>query len=115
MNPLQDLKLSLRQFAQDRDWDQFHFPKNLTMALPAEAGELTECFQWLTEEQSQNMSADQKAAAGEEIADVLLYLIRLSDKLDIDVAAAAEEKIKKNAEKYPIDLAKGNAQKYDTY
>ena len=90
MNDLDDL---LREFATARDWDQFHSPKNLAMALAAEVGELLEVFQWLTEAQSRRLESGQAAAASEELADVLLYLIRLSDKLGIDLIAAAKRKL----------------------
>jgi dCTP diphosphatase len=109
---LETLRDQLRQFAAERDWDQFHSPKNLAMALSAEAGELLENFQWLTEEQSRHMSPEALAAAGDEAADVLLYLIRLCDKLGIDPVVAAQRKIAANAVKYPADKARGNAKKY---
>ena len=106
------LRDQLRDFAAARDWDQFHSPKNLAMALAGEAGELLENFQWLTEEQSRRPSPEVLAAASEEIADVLLYLVRLSDKLGIDPIAAANAKLLANAQKYPVDKARGNARKY---
>ena len=106
------LRDALRQFAADRDWDQFHSPKNLAMALSAEAGELLEIFQWLTEEQSRSLAPDAHAAASDEVADVLLYLIRLADKLGIDPIAAARRKIVANAAKYPADKARGSSRKY---
>jgi NTP pyrophosphatase (non-canonical NTP hydrolase) len=109
---IERLRDELRDFAAARDWDQFHSPKNLAMALAAEAGELLENFQWLTEEQSRRLPPQTLAAASGEIADVLLYLIRLSDKLGIDPIAAAKAKIAANAEKYPVDKARGNARKY---
>jgi dCTP diphosphatase len=109
---LEELRDALRAFADARDWNQFHSPKNLAMALSAEAGELLEVFQWLTEEQSHRLDPEARAAAGEEIADVLLYLIRLADKLDIDVLDAARRKLAKNEEKYPADKARGHARKY---
>ncbi|MGE0356079.1 MAG: nucleotide pyrophosphohydrolase [Burkholderiales bacterium] len=112
MSELENLRDRLRAFAAERDWDQFHSPKNLAMALSAEAGELVETFQWLTEEQSRRPSPEALAAAGEEIADVLLYLVRLADKLGIDPIAAAEAKLLANARKYPADKARGNAKKY---
>ena len=112
MSDLDDLRRQLREFANDRDWDQFHSPKNLAMALAGEAGELLENFQWLTEEQSRRPGPETLAAASEEIADVLLYLVRLSDKLGIDPAAAARAKLNANAAKYPVDKARGNARKY---
>lgn len=112
---LDDLKSRLRAFSAERDWDQFHSPKNLAMALTVEAAELQEIFQWLTEAQSAALSASDKQRAADEIADVLLYLIRLADKLDIDIAQAALDKLAKNADKYPVELAKGRAEKYTAY
>jgi len=109
---LDNLRDQLRAFAAARDWDQFHSPKNLAMALSAEAGELLEIFQWLTEAQSRSLSPEAQAAASDEIADVLLYLIRLSDKLGIDPVAAANRKIVANAAKYPADKARGSSRKY---
>lgn len=112
MTELERLREQLRDFAAVRDWDQFHSPKNLAMALSVEAGELLETFQWLTEEQSRRLSPEALAAASDEVADVLLYLIRLSDKLGIDPIAAASRKLLSNAEKYPADKARGNSKKY---
>jgi dCTP diphosphatase len=112
LTDLESLRDQLRKFAADRDWDQFHSPKNIAMALSVEAGELLEVFQWLTEEESRNLSPEGKAAASEEIADVLLYLVRLGDKLGIDPIAAAQLKLVANAKKYPVDKARGNSKKY---
>ena len=109
---LESLKLCLREFAKDRDWDQFHSPKNFSMAIIVECAELVEHFQWLTDEQSKNLPADTLEEVRLEIADIFLYLIRLADKLDVDLVKAANDKIKLNAEKYPIDKAKGLATKY---
>jgi NTP pyrophosphatase (non-canonical NTP hydrolase) len=109
---LEELRERLRAFAAARDWGQFHSPKNLAMALSAEAGELLEVFQWLTEAQSRSLPPDAHAAASEEVADVLLYLIRLSDELGIDLLAAAQRKLVANAEKYPVDKARGTSRKY---
>ncbi len=106
------IKLRLREFAEARDWNQFHTPKNLSMALTIETAEILEHFQWLTEEQSKNLSKDKLAEVETELADTLLYLIRLADKLNIDLLKAAESKIKLNEQKYPVDKAKGNAKKY---
>jgi NTP pyrophosphatase (non-canonical NTP hydrolase) len=105
----------LRLFAQERDWEQFHSPKNLSMALIAEAGELVECFQWLTDGQSRNLSREQLEAVADEIADIQLYLLRLADVLNVDIASAVDQKIKKNEEKYPANLVKGSAKKYTKY
>lgn len=112
MTGLEDLRDQLRAFAAARDWDQFHSPKNLAMALSAEAGELLEVFQWLTEAQSRSLTPEAQAAASEEIADVLLYLIRLGDQLGIDPIAAAQRKLVANAQKYPADKARGSSKKY---
>lgn len=110
---LQDLAKQLDQFAKDRDWQQFHSPKNLASALIVEAGELLEHFQWLTEEQSRTLSPEKRAEVGAEVADVLLYLIQLAGALGIDPVAAAHAKLKLNALKYPVDLARGSSKKYD--
>ena len=107
------LRSQLAQFANERDWDQFHNPKNLAMALIAEAGELVEHFQWLSPQQAANLSPETKAEVALEIADVLLFLLRLADKLEIDPIAAAEQKMQLNAEKYPVEKSKGLATKYN--
>ena len=107
------LRSQLAQFANERDWDQFHNPKNLAMALIAEAGELVEHFQWLSPQQAANLSAETKSEVVLEIADVLLFLLRLADKLDIDPIEAAERKMLLNAEKYPVEKSKGIATKYN--
>ena len=112
MSELEKIKLRLREFAEDRDWDQFHSPKNLSMALSAEVAEIVEHFQWLTEEQSKNLPKEKLEEVETELADTLIYLIRLADKLDIDLLAAAQRKIEVNEQKYPVDKAKGTAKKY---
>lgn len=109
---LPSLTQSLRDFAQARDWAQFHSPKNLASALSVEAAELLEHFQWLTEEQSRTLAAPKKAEVAAEAADVLLYLLQLCDKLQIDLLEAARLKLAVNAEKYPVDRAPGSSQKY---
>lgn len=109
---LSQLRDALREFAAERDWDQFHSPKNLASALSVEAAELLECFQWLTEEQSRSLTPQQLAQAREEMADVLNYLVRIADKLDVNLLEAAREKIEKNALKYPVEKARGSAKKY---
>lgn len=111
-NALVELRNLLRNFATERDWDQFHAPKNLASALAVEAAELLENFQWLTEEQSRNLSPDAREKVIEELADVFLYTVRLADKLDANLLEAAHQKIIKNAQKYPVDKARGNAKKY---
>jgi len=115
LRTLAELREHLRRFAQARDWDQFHSPKNLAMALIAEAAELVEHFQWLTEAQSAELSADKKAEVAEELADVLVYLVRIADKLDIDLLAAASAKMAHNEAKYPAEHVKGSAKKYTEY
>jgi NTP pyrophosphatase (non-canonical NTP hydrolase) len=109
---LESLKIQLRQFAAERDWDQFHSPKNLASALSVEAAELLEPFQWLTEEQSRSLSPEKMQAVRKEMADVLIYLVRLADKLDVDLLQAAREKIAENAKKYPVEKSKGSIRKY---
>ena len=115
MDKLDNLKAKLQSFADERDWDQFHSPKNLSMALSVEASELVECFQWLTEEQSKNLSPAQRQAVIDEMADVQVYLLRLATKLDVNILEAVEQKMVKNAAKYPADLVKGSAKKYTEY
>ena len=110
---IKQLQQELRKFADDRDWDQFHSIKNLILALTGEVGELAEVFQWLNDSEIKNLSAANRIQAEQELADVLLYLIRLSDKLDIDLVKAAKDKLEINAKKYPVAEAKGNATKYN--
>ena len=110
---IDELKAAQRAFAQEREWGQFHTPKNLASALAVEAAELLEHFQWLTEEQSRTLPDEKRVQVGEEIADVLLYLLQLSDKLQIDVMGAAWRKIGLNAEKYPVERSKGTIRKYN--
>lgn len=107
------LRDALRAFAAERDWARFHTPKNLAMALIGEAGELIEHFQWLSAEQSAALDETTREAVALELADVLLYLIRLADVLGVDLAAAARRKMAINAERYPPALARGRADKYD--
>jgi NTP pyrophosphatase (non-canonical NTP hydrolase) len=112
-DPLRELRDELRGFAAARDWDQFHSPRNLATALAVEAAELLEPFQWLTDDQSRSLPPETLAAVEEELADVLLYLVRLADQLDVDLAAAARAKIVRNGEKYPVDKSRGSSRKYD--
>jgi NTP pyrophosphatase (non-canonical NTP hydrolase) len=109
-----DLQGQLRSFVAERNWEQFHTPKNLVMALTAEVGELTEIFQWLTPEQSREVMSDPMAATNvaDELADVMSYLLRLADVLRVDLAEALRSKITKNAVKYPTDVARGTAAKH---
>ena len=110
---LVDLSGQLYRFARDREWQQFHSPKNLASALVVEAGELLEHFQWLTEEQSRALSPEKRDAVGAEVADVLLYLIQLAMACGVDPIAAAQSKLKLNELKYPVDRARGNSKKHD--
>jgi dCTP diphosphatase len=110
---LAQLAQGLQQFADARDWGQFHSPKNLASALIVEAGELLEHFQWMTEAQSRQLDADKQQAVAHEMADVLLYLVQLSSSLGVDLMAAACEKMAINERKYPVGQAKGNSKKYD--
>ena len=110
---LTTLTAQLERFASDRDWQQFHSPKNLASALIVEAGELLEHFQWLTEDQSRQLPQDKRDAIGAEIADVLLYLIQLSTALNIDPVEAAQAKLALNEQKYPASKARGTSKKYD--
>lgn len=109
------LQARLRAFAEERDWDRYHSPKNIATALAVEAAELLENFQWLTEEESRRLleRPEDFRAVREEIADVQIYLLRLADLLGIDLEPAVTEKMAKNAEKYPVEFAKGNALKYN--
>lgn len=112
---IKDLKARLQQFADERDWEQFHAPKNLVMALSVEASELLEHFQWLNEEQSQNLSPEQHQLVAYEMADIFIYLMRLAGKLDVDILKAVEEKIKINEAKYPAERVRGSKKKYTEY
>jgi NTP pyrophosphatase (non-canonical NTP hydrolase) len=107
------LSAQLASFAAERDWEQFHNPKNLAMAVAGEVGELVEHFQWLTPEQAANLSAASREEVALEAADVLLFLLRLCDKLDIDLGKAAQRKLALNAKKYPVHKSRGRATKYD--
>ena len=115
MTEILKLQERLRDFAEQRDWKQFHSPKNLSMALIVEAGELAEHFQWLTQEQSFNLASEKLEAVGEELADIFVYLVRLADQLDIDLPQAVERKIGLNELKYPADKVRGSAKKYNEY
>lgn len=119
MNPkikdLTELKLRLREFIQERDWEQFHSPKNLAMALSVEAAELVEIFQWLTEAESAVLDKDRRLRAEAELADVLVYLVRIADRLDVDLLQAVTGKLEENARKYPAERVRGKALKYDEY
>jgi NTP pyrophosphatase (non-canonical NTP hydrolase) len=115
MRDLGELKERVRAFCAERDWDRFHNPKNLAMALSVEASELVELFQWLTEEQSAKLDEKQRGRVAEELADVLWFLVRISDRLGIDLLEAADTKLSQNAKKYPADLVRGDPRKYNEY
>ena len=112
---LENIKERLRLFAKDRDWDQFHSPKNLSMALIVEAAELVEHFQWLTEDQSASLPPDKLSEVRDELADIQIYLVRLADKLSIDLLDAVNDKIKVNERKYPAKVVYGSSKKYTDY
>ena len=112
---MENLVKALREFAKERDWEQFHSPKNLAMALVVEAAEIVEHFQWLTQEQSKSLPPDKLEEIKEEIADVMIFLTNLADKLGIDLLEAAKEKIEKNKKNYPAAKVRGKALKYTEY
>lgn len=110
-----DLKKELRRFAEERDWEQFHSPKNLVMALVGEAGELCAEFQWRTEDQSRNLSEEELKSVKQEVGDVFIYLVRLADQLDIDLLECGFDKLVINNHKYPADSVRGSSKKYTEY
>lgn len=110
---LEDLRRRVRAFVAERDWEQFHSPKNLATALMVEAAEVAEHFQWLSETASNALPEATRREVALELADVLIYLLRLADRLDVDLRQSAVEKLAINARKYPADKARGNARKYD--
>lgn len=112
---LTELQRRVALFAAERDWDPFHSPKNLAMALSVEASELLEEFQWLTEEQSRSLDAERRERVRLEMADVLIYLLRLADKLGVDLPRAAADKLAVNEQKYPADRVRGSPRKYTEY
>ena len=113
MDSLEHIRNRLREFAAARDWDQFHSPKNLAMALIVEAAELVEHFQWLTEAQSAVLPPEKLAEVEQELADIQIYLIRIADQLGIDIEQAVAEKIEMNERKYPAEKVRGSAEKYN--
>jgi dCTP diphosphatase len=112
---IEEIRDELRRFAADREWDQFHSPKNLATALTIEAAELLEHFQWLTDDQSLTLSPEVREQVVLEMADVFLYLVRLADRLDANLIDAARQKLAINAQRYPVSLSKGSAKKYKDY
>lgn len=113
MMNLKKIKNKIKKFSDERNWDQYHNPKNLAMALSVEASELVEIFQWLKGEESNNLNSKDAQSVKEELADIFIYLIRIADKFDINLEDAILEKLRLNAEKYPIELSKDNAVKYN--
>jgi len=112
---VKDLRSKIAAFIDERDWEEFHSPKNLAMALSVEVAEIVEHFQWLTEEQSRNLPPEKLAEVREEIGDVMIYLSELAEKLGIDPMEAARAKLEINSAKYPANLVKGKAAKYTEY
>jgi len=112
---LETLRARLARFARDRDWDQFHSPKNLSMALIAETAELIEHFQWLSQDDSRNLDTDKKQEVAMELADILIFLIRVADKVDVDLIKSAWEKIEINEARYPVEAVKGSAKRASEY
>ncbi|MBA2882215.1 NTP pyrophosphatase (non-canonical NTP hydrolase) [Desulfosalsimonas propionicica] len=112
---MESLKQKLREFATARDWEQFHSPKNLVMALSVEVAELMEHFQWISQDQSRNLDAKTREKVRQEIGDVMVYLVRLADQLGIDPVAAAQEKVSVNEARYPAEKVRGSAKKYNEY
>jgi len=115
MDSLDDLNRQLKDFAVQRDWEQFHNPKNLAMALAGESGELLEHFQWLTAEQSAHLEPDKQEQVALELADILIYLIRLSERLGVDLVAAAYRKMAINQARYPVERVRGDARRAEEY
>ncbi|MES3006200.1 MAG: nucleotide pyrophosphohydrolase [Pseudomonadota bacterium] len=115
MKDLKDISVAVARFAAERHWDKFHSPKNLAMALSVEVAEVMEIFQWLTEDESTNLTEDQLKAVSHEIADVQVYLVRLADMLGVDILRMVEEKMALNALKYPAEKVRGSAKKYTDY
>ena len=115
LDSLQHLRLRINQFVNERDWAQFHTPKNLAMAMIVEAAELVEHFQWDTPAESQQLTDKKREAVGHELADTFVYLLRIAEVLNIDLIEATNKKIDLNALKYPVDKAKGSNAKYTEY
>ncbi len=112
---LEALRERLRNFVRERDWDQFHSPKNLAMAMIVEAAELVEHFQWMTEQESKDLTPEKLAQVEHEIADTFVYLLRISEVLGVDIIQAANRKIDLNALKYPVEKARGRNTKYTEF
>jgi len=115
MTDIEKLQQRLQEFADQRDWNQFHSPKNLAMALMVEAAELAEHFQWLTQQESYELEDEKLEKVAEELADIFVYLVRLADRLGVDLPAAVDRKITLNEQKYPAERVRGSARKYNEY
>ncbi len=115
MNTIKEVQAKLEEFVNERDWQPFQSPKNLVMALTGEVGELVEHFQWLSQAESQKLSSEQLSEVRDEMADVFIYLVRLADKLNVDLPSAATQKIEKNALKYPVEKSRGHQTKYTKF
>lgn len=112
---VQQLMLELRKFAQDRDWEQFHSPKNLSMALSVEVSELLEHFQWMNEQASFALGDAKHQLVSYEVADIFIYLLRICDQLNIDLLDVTKQKMEINDQRYPVDKVKGSSKKYSEY
>ena len=115
MSDLADLQSKVRAFSEARDWGRYHSPRNLAMAVSVEAGELLELYLWCTDEGPQPAVEERQAKVAEEMADVLICLLNLADRTGVDLAAAVDAKLARNAEKYPVDQVRGRMEKYDEY
>lgn len=115
MDNFERIKKALATFSREREWEQFHSPKNLAMALSVEVAEIVEHFQWLSEEEANTLSTEKRQAIAEEIADTQMYLLLLAEKLNVDIIESVNQKIAKNAEKYPIEKSKSSSKKYTEY
>lgn len=112
---LTEIEQQILTFMRDRDWEQFHTPKNLVLALTGELGELAEHFQWVTDSEALELSEIKRSAVADEIADIQIYLLLLSSRLGINIPEAVEQKMAANTEKYPADKVRGSARKYNEY
>jgi dCTP diphosphatase len=112
---LNELRARVNTFVEERDWAQFHSPKNLAMAMIVEAGEVVEHFQWMTEQESKNLNAETKEQVGQELSDTFVYLLRIAEVCGVDLIEATNKKIDLNAKKYPIEKCKGSNAKYTDY
>jgi NTP pyrophosphatase (non-canonical NTP hydrolase) len=115
LNEIQELSQALQKFAKVRDWEQFHSPKNLAMALAVEAAELLEHFQWMPEQATYKLAPAKQQLVAYELADVFIYLLRICDRLDVDLLAVTKQKMQINEERYPVDKVKGSSKKYSEY